>query len=250
MHRRPNHPGEIGPASVAPQTPPMAPRPTRGHLRIAHTTTRPCRPPLPAAISGARPYTGIAREFARGDARGRHKHDSSGRAEGAALRGAVGRGKPRYVSGFMSPLRPPPPRRAGLRLGAEPPLALRRVDARLRVRMPARHVVNAGALPADVPLDAAIARAAGHRDLPLKRPEPPSQAFMTHAASVPPPSARLLGALRRPVIGSSASRENDHSPFAMSMQVFTYYCPPSTRETQRPAGIDAPAERAIDHPRA
>ena len=43
-----------------------------------------------------------------------------------------------------SPLRPPPPGHPRLCLGAEPPLPLRRVDARLRVRCPDRHVVDAG----------------------------------------------------------------------------------------------------------
>ena len=65
------------------------------------------------------------------------------------------------------PLRPPPPRGPGLGLAAEPPLTLRCVDARLRVRLPARHVVDARAVSVDVPLDAAIARAGRGRGVEL-----------------------------------------------------------------------------------
>ena len=48
------------------------------------------------------------------------------------------------VDETTSPLRPPPPRRPGLGFGAKPPFAVGSVDAGLRVRGPARHVVDAG----------------------------------------------------------------------------------------------------------
>ena len=48
----------------------------------------------------------------------------------------------------------PPP---GLGLATEPTLPLRSVESRPRVRLPARHVVDARPTPADIPLDAALA---------------------------------------------------------------------------------------------
>ena len=54
--------------------------------------------------------------------------------------------------GGYSPLRPPPPRRPRLRLGTEPPLALRGVDAGAVIVLGPGHVVDALARLADVPL--------------------------------------------------------------------------------------------------
>ena len=97
-----------------------------------------------------------------------------------------------------SPFCPPPPRGPGLRLGAEPSLALRRVDARLRVRLSARHVVDARVLPADVPLETAIAHAARRGLNPF--PAPPARG-LDEVASPHTPAGRLRRRLVRDVVG-------------------------------------------------
>ena len=111
------------------------------------------------------------------------------------------RGLPSLVedqTGRRSPLRPPPPRRPRLRLRAEPPLPLRLVDTRLRVRRPARHVVDARALPAHVPLDAALAAACRSRCLEALATAP---ARRDDELAAPHASApRLRGRLLRDVI--------------------------------------------------
>ena len=61
-----------------------------------------------------------------------------------------------------------PSRRSCLVLGAEPPLPLRRVDSGLVVVAPARHVVDARAVLADIALDVAPSAAL----LPSRRPRP------------------------------------------------------------------------------
>ena len=87
-----------------------------------------------------------------------------------------------------SPAATPPP---GLAVAAEPPLPLRRVDAHARIPLPARHMGDARALLADVPVDAGIARAGGNRDLePL--PAAPARRHDEVAATYAPP-----GSLRR-----------------------------------------------------
>ena len=98
----------------------------------------------------------------------------------------------------MSLLRQAPSRRPGLGLAAEPPLPLRGVDSDPRERLTARHVVDAGALLADVPLDAAIARRVRRRGLePL--PAPPARRH-DELTSPQTPAGRLRRRLVRDVI--------------------------------------------------
>ena len=115
-----------------------------------------------------------------------------------AARGTSACEIPRNGRREASSLRPPPPRRPRLALGAEPPLPLRRVDARLRVRRRARHVVDARALPADIPLDAAIAHTARSRGL---EPLPAAPARRHDELTSPhTPAGRLRRRLVRDVV--------------------------------------------------
>ena len=111
------------------------------------------------------------------------------------------RGLPSLVedqTGRRSPLRPPPPRRPRLRLRAEPPLPLRLVDARLRVRRPAWHVVDARAPPAHVPLDSTLAAACRNRCLEALATAPVRRDDELAAPHAPAP--RLRGRRLRDVI--------------------------------------------------
>ena len=154
----------------------------------------------------------------------------------------------------ISPLRAPPPRPPGLCLAAEPPLALRRVDARLRVRRPARHVVDAGAAPTHVPLDAALAHSAGRhclKALPAaparwhdKVPSPQAAAARLRRRFMRNVIRRVLPVGHRPArgdhpgfqVGTADPAHRDNSPVAVAIALSALDRPAADALANRPGG--------------
>ena len=135
----------------------------------------------------------------------------------------------------LSPFRPPPPRRPGLSLATEPALPFRGVDARPRVRLASRHVVDTHSFPADVPLDAALAGIAPHYSF---KPVPAAPAPRRHEVPSPHPAtgglrcgllrnviARILPVRERPPLRdhprihvlTSEAAHGDDSPVAVTV---------------------------------
>ena len=135
----------------------------------------------------------------------------------------------------LSPFRPPPPRRPGLSLATEPALPFRVVDARPRVRLASRHVVDTHSFPVDVPLDAALAGIAPHYSF---KPFPAAPAPRRHEVPSPHPAtgglrcgllrniiARILPVRERPPLRdhprihvlTSEAAHGDDSPVAVTV---------------------------------
>ena len=135
----------------------------------------------------------------------------------------------------VSPAATPPPRRPSLSLATEPALPFRGVDARPRVRLASRHVVDTHSFPVDVPLDAALAGIAPHYSF---KPFPAAPAPRRHEVPSPHPAtgglrcgllrnviARILPVRERPPLRdhprihvlTSEAAHGDDSPVAVTV---------------------------------